>query len=169
MNNGNAILTIMEDEYTKEKERMSVLENKAITLLTILMAMLVLYTPMIPFEKIIGLVKKDFNSRTILLIGVLIISLVAVGLAVYLFILLIKSVDLKVYKSVNIELLLDGDEYFYLEEKEFWIKMSKHYKNIILANRINNDEKQDKLAKSFKLIIYVFVILIFSIVLMELL
>lgn len=42
----------MADEYTKERERASILDNKSISLITVLIALLTVYIPLIPFETI---------------------------------------------------------------------------------------------------------------------
>ena len=48
----SSALPTMVDEYTKERERAGILDNKAISLITILIALLTVYIPLISFDTI---------------------------------------------------------------------------------------------------------------------
>lgn len=168
MNNGNTVLTIMMDEYSKEKERMNILENKAIAIITILIAIITVYLPIIPFDKIndfcmVGNVKSRVSITTIILF-----LLVSMGLAVYTFCTLISVIKLRCYKAVDIELLVKEDT-FEFDEKLFQIEMCKHYKNIIIENSKKNIEKAEKIRKCFNMIIVIFILLFLSTIVLSLL
>lgn len=79
-----AALPIFIDEYTKECDRKNVIESKITTLLTIEIAVLTVFIPIIPFENIKTLLADNCNSIIIaatISCALLVISIVMMAIS----------------------------------------------------------------------------------------
>lgn len=152
---------VMMDEYTKERERGGILDNKAVALITILIALITVYLPIIPFDKIKTIYESDSKNKLLALGIIILIFLIALVIIGITFAKLINVVKLKVYKRVDIEKLLK-EEYLTAEPDMYGQALSDHYKSLIIQNSENNDIKSDKLNSCFILTIISFVFLLIS-------
>lgn len=154
-------LPTMIDEYTKERERAGIIDNKAISIITILLALVTVYMPIIPFEKIGRIYVDGIKSQIIIMIIAMIIFTTALVIVGILFYMLINIVKLRIYKRVDIEEIVDTDV---LKEDEHIYEKSlcHHYKDLILQNSKSNDNKSKKLNLCYILTIIVFILLLLS-------
>jgi hypothetical protein len=102
-------LPVFIDEYSKECDRKKVIENKINALLTIEIAILTVFIPILPFGSIKTYLFNNYNGVTIaatvacVLLG---ISIVMIAVA---FGILISAVSIKTYSKVDIEKLDSED------------------------------------------------------------
>lgn len=154
-------LPTMIDEYTKERERGGILDNKAVGLITILLALVTVYMPIIPFNKVKDLYESGTKNQLIAL-GIIslifVLALIITGIA---FIKLTSIVKLKTYTRVDIEELTTEDN-FILEQDVYEKALCIHYKKIIMDNSGINDIKSNKLNSCFMLTIISFIFLLLS-------
>lgn len=161
-------MTVMIDEYSKELERKTILENKVVTILTIQMGMLTLLIPMIPFEKIQAFFRKGCGigfAITILSVMMLVVALVVMSVS---FGLLISAIKIQVYKKVDIMKLCSEDK---LQQNGDVAAASLciHYRDITIQNEQQNNNKGRKFQTALPLSICSFVLLTISVIMIKLL
>ncbi len=136
-------LPIFMDEYSKECDRKNVIENKINTLLTIEIAILTVFIPIVPFECIKTYLFDNCNDITItatiacVLLG---ISIVMMAVA---FGILMSAVSIQTYSKVDIN-ELDLEDNLKQDANSVEKGICDHYKTITLENSNLNDKKANK-------------------------
>lgn len=155
------VLTVMMDEYTKERERSGIIDNKAVALITILVALITIYMPIIPLEKV-KLIYLTGNKNQLIFMTISISSLVmTLMISIITFINLIKVINLKTFLRVDIEALVEDDA-LEVDPDEAEKALCCHYNSLILENSGINDKKAKDISNCFTLIIIVFLLLLFT-------
>lgn len=160
-------LPIFIDEYTKECDRKTAIENKVISLVTIEIAILTVFMPIIPFNSIN---KYLFTmSHTICIWATvacvfLVLSIIMMGIS---FGVLMSAVKIQTYEKVNIE-QLDDDEILSQNTSSVEKGLCDHYKQITLSNSRLNDKKEKKYRIGLPLTIVSFWCILFGTILLKL-
>lgn len=163
-----AALPIFIDEYTKECDRKNVIESKITTLLTIEIAVLTVFIPIIPFENIKTLLADNCNSIIIaatISCALLVISIVMMAIS---FGILMSAVSIQTYSKVDIE-KLDLEENLRQDANSVEKGLCDHYKIITLENSDINDRKARKYQLCLPIIIISFFLMTLGTILLKVL
>lgn len=152
---------MLKDEYTKERERTVILDNKAMALATALLAILTLYIPIIPFDKVLLISKNGTVAERVILtlallglIAALIVSLVELAI-------IIMALGIQQFMRVEINDLCQ-EAVLKVNEDVVERELVLHYQKLILTNSKVNDDKANKVRIAFSLLIVVFTLLLLS-------
>lgn len=139
------LLDVMREEYSKERERCSSLENKASMFITAIIAIITVFIPMTPFEKILS--SYSGNVFHIVFITVLLcVFSYAFGSLIYAFYWLFQVINLKEYNRPD--LLSVKDKEIQLQPEMITASgLLGHFYTIIDSNIKVNDKKVDNLKK----------------------
>ncbi len=161
-------LPVFRDEYTKECDRKTLLENKILSLVTIEIAVMTVFMPIIPFGDVKKLIFS--NNNLVVIVTTIACMLLCIGIVMMAvsFGILMRAVNIQTYSKVDIE-QLNLDENLMQVENAVEKGLCDHYKEITLVNSILNDKKADKYKKSFPLTIVSFGCLILGTVLLKIL
>ena len=154
-------LPTMIDEYTKERERGSILDNKALALITILLALITVYLPLIPFSKIKKIYNTGKNSEITLLVTLLFCFIAAIIVTIISFCILIVIYRLKTYHRVDLQ-IITNKKYLLKNDDIYQQALCEHYKELTLHNSSVNDKKAKKLNLAFILTIISFILLLIT-------
>lgn len=157
-------LPIVESEYEQEKVRTERLDNKAMALLTIIIALITVYVPIYPFDKIVGFYLKSRVCYTIPIVFsfFVLMGIIAIGIAVYSANKLIEIYRIKEFQAVNIEQFNSNEKLGYQQVARFQLELIDHYQSIILVNSGINSKKAENLNKQFRNVVIIFVLLTLS-------
>lgn len=163
----SSALTTMIDEYTKERERGSILDNKSSSLITILIALTTVYVPIIPFNTIISkfLCGTKYELAVVFL-AVIMLSVSFVITAIS-FNKLIGTVRLQGYRKADIDKICEEDK-LKCDKDVMEKALCEHYKQLIHYNSEINNDKAKKLGGCFNMISIVFFLLLASTVILKL-
>lgn len=156
------VLQVMVDEYTKERERTSIIENKATVLITILVALLTVYIPIIPFEEIINIYQKGTTTALVVLVIACTLFVEALVITVIAFTKLIGVIKLHTYRRVAVTDLV-ADAVLQASDDVIEKELCEHYCDLILINSEVNDKKAKGITNCFVLTIISFMLLLTSI------
>ncbi len=154
-------LHVMMDEYAKSKERAQIIDNKAIALLTILVALLTIYMPLIPYEKFHKVFSEGTKANLVILVIAAVLLVLALIISVVVFYKLIKTIKTQAYKQVDVNELVDADTLIYPKD-EVEKALCVHYKEIIENNSNINDSKTTNMQRCFTQVIAIFFLLLVS-------
>lgn len=151
-------LSIIQSEYEQERVRTDRIDNKAMALLTIIIALITVYVPIFPFDKLVDFYSAPRDCPTLLIIisVFLLFAVMAVILAIHSAKQLIDIYKPKEYQAVNIELLNDNEKLSQNPATKFQLELIDHYQTIILGNSKMNSGKTDILNKQFLKTIIIF-------------
>ena len=158
-----AALPIFIDEYTKECDRKNVIESKITTLLTIEIAVLTVFIPIIK-----TLLADNCNSIIIaatISCALLVISIVMMAIS---FGILMSAVSIQTYSKVDIE-KLDLEENLRQDANSVEKGLCDHYKIITLENSDINDRKARKYQLCLPIIIISFFLMTLGTILLKVL
>ncbi|HIW15878.1 MAG TPA: hypothetical protein H9689_00280 [Firmicutes bacterium] len=155
-------LSILESEYQQEKVIADRIDNKSIALVTIILALITVYIPLIKYKE---LIKIFFSCDNCLLFAFCLlftfVGAFALCLAIYTVVKLVSIYRPQNYSAVNIEALDNNELLAVAPATRFQMELISHYKEIILSNSKVNSDKAHVLQKQAKNTILVF--LLFSI------
>ena len=136
-------LPIFIDEYSKECDRKTVIESKISTLLTIEIAILTVFIPIVPFGSIKTYLFSDCNGITIM--ATIACVLLGIGLVMMSvsFGILMSAIGIQTYSKVDIE-KLNLEDNLRQDANSVEKGLCDHYKTITLENSNLNDKKADK-------------------------
>lgn len=161
-------LQVFIDEYSKECERKTAIDNKIISLLALEIAILTIFIPIIPFENI----KLYFNNNRSIIIGMATIAcmLLAISLIIMAvsFGILMITINVKLYHKVDI-VELDSEQNLKQDANSVEKGLCDHYKTIILQNSQINDNKATKYQICLLIIIISFLLLTLGTILLKIL
>lgn len=155
------LLPILEEEYRQEKARTERIDNKAMALLTIIIALITVYVPIFPFEDF----GEFYSKSTMCCIVPYIFSLFLLMGVIAIFLAIRSAKKLtEVYKptefqAVNIELLNSNEKLSCNPPTQFQLEVIDHYQSIVLANSKINSQKAQVLSDQFKNVIIIFALL----------
>lgn len=155
------MLEVSMDEYTKERERSNILDNKANAFISVIIALFTLYIPIIPFSKLINAYSTFGRigiACTTIILCIMILSLVLMIIA---FVNLYKGFKLQPYYRVEFSNLNDT---CLLKHSENDVKkgLVDHYNTILTGNADINNKKAEKISVGLKYSIIAFVLLSLS-------
>lgn len=155
------LLSIMESEYAEERSRTEQLDNKAISLLTVIIALITVYVPIFPLDEIAYFYS---TQRSSLLIPILFSVFASMGLTAILISIitgfkLITVYNVKNYQAINIKHFNSNEKLGQHQIAKFQIELIDHYQSIILNNACINQEKARLLRKQYKNVITIFILL----------
>lgn len=162
----SSALPTMADEYTKERERASILDNKSISLITVLIALLTVYIPLIPFETIYSTYldgSKNEFALVFLAVLMLIASFVVTAIS---FTKLIKTIKLQEYRKADIDMICKED-YLKCDKDVMEKALCEHYQELIHYNLKINEDKVKNLSGCFSMVSIVFFLLLISTVILK--
>lgn len=162
----SAALPTMMDEYSKERERAGILDNKATFLITILIALLTVYIPILSSRvtdiTYSGCSKIAF-AAIVVAIMILFFSLILAAVLFYKLIMIIKPEE---YRKVDVNLVCKED-YLKCDSDTMDKALCEHYKELILHNSNINDRKAKALSNCFILMACLFFLLLMSAIIMN--
>lgn len=152
------MLEISKDEYSKERERSTNLDNKANIFLSALIAILALYIPIIPFEKMKNAyMESEKVIIVITTIDICILILACIFLVIS-FYYLYKVISVKSFLRINFENL--NDETILSQSlNDVERGLLNHYNTILIENAKINDDKVKMLVIGIKNSIISFLLL----------
>lgn len=162
----SSALPVMADEYTKERERAGILDNKSISLITVLIALLTVYIPLIPFDTIYNTYlngSKNEYTFVFLAILMLLISFVITAIS---FNKLIKTIKLQEYRKADIDMICKED-YLKCDKDVMEKALCEHYQELIHCNSKINEDKAKNLSGCFGMVSIVFFLLLVSTVILK--
>ena len=160
-------LPIFIDEYTKECDRKVVIENKVNSLVTIEIAILTIFMPIIPFSSIKKYLLQMSNVTCILATIACLLLCISVIMMIISSGILMSAVNIQTYKKVDIE-VLDEDDVLLQHTNSVEKGLCDHYKKIILFNSSLSDKKVEKYKIGLPLTIVSFLCLLFGTILLKL-
>ena len=155
----SSALPTMADEYTKERERASILDNKSTSLITVLIALLTVYIPLIPFETIYNTYLNGSKNEFALVF-------LAVLMLIASFTKLIKTIKLQEYRKADIDMICKED-YLKCDKDVMEKALCDHYKELIHYNSKINENKVKNLSGCFSMVSIVFFLLLVSTVILK--
>ena len=162
----SAALPTMIDEYTKERERASILDNKAVSLITILIALLTVYIPLIPFDIICDTYLNGSKIKFGLVLIAVLMLIAAFIITAFSFIKLIRTIKLQEYKKADIDMTCK-EEHLQCDKDIMEKALCEHYQKLIHYNSKINDDKVKKLSGCFTLVAIVFFLLLIPTVILK--
>lgn len=161
-------LPVLMDEYSKECDRKNVIENKINALLTIEIAILTVFVPMIPMESIKTYLFSNHNGVIIAATIACMLLSISMLMMVVSFGLLISSVSITTYEKVMIE-KLDLEENLKQDANALEKGLCDHYKEITLRNSEKNDKKAKKYQQCIPITIISFFLLTLGTIVLKIL
>lgn len=161
-------LPIFMDEYTKEYDRKTIIENKVISLATIEIAILTVFIPIIPFEYIRVYLNSNCNSTIIIATLACAILATSGTMMAVSFGILMSAVSVRAYVKVAIE-ELDLENNLTKEANSVEKGLCDHYKSITIENSILNDKKARKYQSCVPITIISFLLLALGTILLKIL
>jgi len=158
----NATLSILvdtaRDEYAKERERTTTLDNKASFFITVIVAVVTISIPIIPFSSFVNIL-NDGTVINIHLVSFFINGLIASFICLICsFAYLYKAYKVADFRSINLDCV---NEEYQKESIEYIQKnLCKSYKEIVAHNKTINDEKADSVSNGIRLGLIGFIVLI---------
>lgn len=155
------LLDVAKDEYTKERERANILDNKASIFISAIIAMITIFIPIIPFNKFIGLYVSGTKLQIIIATTSVCVFVLAVVFLTMAFYNLYNAIKLKGYKRVCFEDI--NDENIILRKSNVVERgLIDHYYTILKDNSLINDQKATKVTLGLKYSIVGFLLLALS-------
>lgn len=157
-------LEILQNEYMEEKARTDRIDNKAIALLTIIIALITVYVPIFPFKDLAG-IYNDTNTccRVICVLSFfLLLGAIAILLAIHTAKIITDIYKPTEYQAVNFEHLNTDEDLSSNPAHPFQLKLITHYQSIILNNSKVNSKKAEMLNEQVKQVIRIFLLLSIS-------
>lgn len=160
----SVFLPIVENEYELERVRSEQLDNKAIALLTIIIALITVYVPILPLDKFVSFYCKSRTCMTIPIIFsvFVLVGIIAISISIYSAYKLIEVYKTKEYQAVGIEGFNSNKKMAYRQASRLQLELIDHYQAIILVNSGINSQKAEILGKQFRNIIIIFALLTIS-------
>lgn len=162
----SAALPTMMDEYTKERERAGILDNKAISLITILIALLTVYVPLIPFETIFNTYINGSKREFALAFIAVLMLIFSFTITIISFNKLIKTIKLQEYRKADIDMICK-EEHLICDKDVMEKALCEHYRELIYYNSKINDDKVKNLGNCFTMVAIVFFLLLASTVILK--
>ena len=155
------MLEISMDEYTKERERSNILDNKANAFISVIIAIFTIYIPIIPFSKLIIAYSQFGKIGVICITAVLCVMLTAFILMIITFINLYNGLKMQPYYRVEFSNLNDVS-LLQCSENDVKKGLIDHYHTILTGNADINTKKAEKISIELKYSIISFVLLSLS-------
>ena len=150
------MLEISMDEYTKERERSNMLDNKANAFISVIIAIFTLYIPIIPFSKLMTAYAQFGKVGITCVTADLCIMVASLVLMIVAFINLYNGFKIQDFYRVEFSNLNDDN---FQRQPEDVIKkgLVNHYNKILTGNAEINTKKAEKIAIGLKYSIISFV------------
>ena len=162
----SAALPTMTDEYTKERERAGILDNKAASLITILIALLTVYIPLIPFDIICNTYLNGSKIKFGLVLIAVLMLIASFIITAFSFIKLIRTIKLQEYRKADIDMICK-EEHLQCDKDIMEKALCEHYQELIHYNSKINDDKVKNLSGCFTLVAIVFFLLLIPTVILK--
>ena len=161
-------LPVFIDEYSKECDRKNVIENKINTLLTIEIAILTVFIPIVPFGNIKTYLFGNCNGIIIVTTIACVLLEISIVMMAVAFGILMSAVSIQTYSKVDIE-KLDLEDNLRQDANSVEKGLCDHYKTITLENSNLNDKKASKYQICLPIIIVSFLLLTLGTILLKVL
>jgi len=154
-------LPILENEYMEEKARTDRIDNKAIALLTIIIALITIYVPIIPFEKVAQVYSEASACCLFSCIFslFLLLGIIAIVIAIYSAKKIIEAYKPTEFPAINVEHLNTNENLSCNPAYSFQLKLIQHFQSIILSTSETNTKKAVILVHQVKNVTIVFILL----------
>ncbi len=152
------LLSEAEDEYARERERSTSLDNKSGAFIAAIIAIITIYVPILPFKDLGNALNKASGISDVMLRISLVLMTIAFSFLGDAFFQFYKGFKLRDYKSVCLENLTDK-EMLIADEDVSAEAMIRHYVAIIDHNREVNDEKTKHISFGLKQTVISFLLL----------
>jgi len=157
----SVMLEISMDEYTKERERSNILDNKANAFISVIIAIFTLYIPIIPFSKL-AIAYSQFGKIGIICVtSALCVMVASLVLMVIAFVNLYNGFKIQPYCRVDFGSLKDVT-LLQCSENDVKKGLIDHYNTILTSNADINTKKADKISIGLKYSIIAFALLSLS-------
>lgn len=168
LESAGVLLQIYMDEYSKQFEAKKSIENKIVALLTIEMAVLTVFMPIIPFDTINKMLAGENNALLIMKTIACVLLVEGVVAMLIVFVWLIYAIRMRIYKKVDIEKL--GSENIMMSAVDELEKgLCDHYKVIVLQNEEIDAQKAKDYQKCLPFTVIGFVLLLVGTIILKLL
>ena len=157
----SVMLEISMDEYTKEKERSNILDNKANAFISVIIAIFTLYIPIIPFSKLAIAYSQFGKSGIICVTSALCVMVASLVLMIIAFVNLYNGFKIQPYCRVDFGSLKDVT-LLQCSENDVKKGLIDHYNTILTSNADINNEKAEKIKIGLKYSIIAFALLSLS-------
>lgn len=159
------------DEYSKQYELSDKIDSKSIGILTVMIAIITVYLPLFPFEKLRPYVlyrSSHPNISALFMFACLFwgIALLFSGLSVY---DIMQGLILQPFKGVNIESFNKDSTLAALYPSSLQIRLIDHYQHIIKVNGEYIIEKSRRLNSAYNGVFKTFIFISFSTILARIL
>lgn len=153
----SVMLDVSMDEYTKERERSNILDNKANAFISVIIAIFTLYIPIIPFSKLTAAYSQFGKIGIVCITITLCVMVTALILMIIAFINLYKGFKIQPFYRVEFSNLNDVN---LLKHSEDVIKkgLVDHYNTILNGNADINTKKAEKISNGLKYSIVSFIL-----------
>ena len=157
-------LPILQNEYMEEKARADRIDNKAIALLTIIIALITVYVPIFPFEDLANIYNSTNTCCGIIcsLSLFLLLGVIAILLAINSAKIITDIYKPTEYQAFNFEYLNTDENLSGNPAYPFQLKLIAHYQSIILTNAKIISKKAEILNEQVKKVILIFLLLSIS-------
>ena len=155
------MLEISMDEYTKERERSNILDNKANAFISVIIAIFTLYIPIIPFSKLAIAYSQFGKGGIVCVTSALCVMVASLILMIIAFVNLYNGFKIQPYCRVDFSNLND---IALLQHSENDVKkgLIDHYNTILTSNADINTKKSEKIKIGLKYSIIAFALLSIS-------
>jgi hypothetical protein len=159
------------DEYSKQYELSDKIDSKSIGILTVMIAIITVYLPLFPFEKLRPyMLYRSFhpNSSALFMFACLFwgIALLFSGLSIY---DIMQGLILQPFKGVNIESFNKDSTLAAPYPSSLQIRLIDHYQHIIKVNGEYIIEKSRRLNSAYNGVFKTFIFISFSTILARIL
>ena len=165
-NGASVILPVFMDEYSKELERKNIIENKVTSLIAVQIAILTIFMPIIPFDKLYDLFRNNNNGIVISTSIACLFLLISIGIMIIAFGLSMSAMRVEAYNKVNIEQLVKEENLkHFVNDVE--VALCIHYEYLISNNTKLTDRKANRYKRGLPLTIVAFLCLIVGTVVLK--
>lgn len=157
----SVMLDVSMDEYTTERERSNILDNKANAFISVIIAVFTLYIPIIPFSKLIAAYSQLGKVGTICVTIALCVMVAAFILMIIAFTNLYRGFKIQPFMRVQFSNLKDIN-LLKCPEDDVKKGLIDHYYTILTSNADINSKKAENISTGLKYSIISFILLSLS-------
>lgn len=152
----DVLLSILQDEHASEIARTDRIDNKSIALLTLVIALITVYVPIIPFDALPNIFKSG-NCHLIMVTSLfLLLGILALFLTINCVIKIVEIYKPTQYQGINFEALNSDDWLGVSPLAKYQFAVIDHFQDVILSNASINSQKALTLSQQIKKIIIIF-------------
>lgn len=172
--NAGIMLEVIRDEYKNEQDRKKDLDSKASTFITVNIAILTIFVPLIPFTEFIELWGQETCDDQIVIICGCLGLLIGVALMVLAFIALVRATSIRGYMHVDVDAVYSvATEREKQDASDVLVGLIGHYYQVLrgtvddIGNRKINDQRAKHIQHGIVMQVVGYVLLLVSTVILR--